>query len=107
MHRLEGIVSKRADAPYRPGRRTAEMLKVKTWESRAFLVRGAEPVRGGTRLMLAHVGDDGLEDCGSVHIHRRFRPERAGQTAAIVRCIAWAPGEPLRQARVVELRPLS
>jgi bifunctional non-homologous end joining protein LigD len=33
--RLEGIVAKRADAPYRPGVRSADWLKLKTAEWRS------------------------------------------------------------------------
>jgi bifunctional non-homologous end joining protein LigD len=37
---LEGIVSKRADSPYRPGRRTREWLKVKTHGHQEFVIAG-------------------------------------------------------------------
>jgi bifunctional non-homologous end joining protein LigD len=36
----EGVVAKRAESPYRPGRRTREWLKIKTHESQEFLIAG-------------------------------------------------------------------
>ena len=89
---LEGVVAKRADAPYRPGRRTPEWQKVK--------VRGREdlPIVGYTRgsgrrdrlgaLVLARREADGLHWAGNVgsglrdadvdRLRETFRPlERA------------------------------
>jgi bifunctional non-homologous end joining protein LigD len=39
---LEGIVSKRADSPYRAGVRSRDWLKVKCWRTHAFVVGGVE-----------------------------------------------------------------
>ena len=61
-HRLEGIISKRASAPYRPGRGT-DWLKVKCQQEQEFVIGGyTEP--GGSRQGFGalHVGaydDDG------------------------------------------------
>jgi bifunctional non-homologous end joining protein LigD len=49
--RLEGVVAKRADSPYRPGKRTREWLKVKATESQGLLIAGytrGEGRRAGT-----------------------------------------------------------
>jgi bifunctional non-homologous end joining protein LigD len=40
QQRLEGIVAKRADSPYRPGRRTRDWLKIKTHGRQEFVVAG-------------------------------------------------------------------
>jgi bifunctional non-homologous end joining protein LigD len=37
---LEGIIAKRSDSPYRPGRRTREWLKIKTHGSQEFVIAG-------------------------------------------------------------------
>jgi bifunctional non-homologous end joining protein LigD len=37
---LEGVVSKRVDSPYRPGRRTREWLKIKTHGRQEFVIAG-------------------------------------------------------------------
>jgi bifunctional non-homologous end joining protein LigD len=37
---LEGIVAKRTDSPYRPGKRTREWLKIKTHGSQEFIIAG-------------------------------------------------------------------
>ncbi len=49
MH-LEGIVSKRADAPYRSGR-TGDWLKIKTASNQEFIVIGYEPSDKRGRLI--------------------------------------------------------
>lgn len=66
---LEGIICKRADSPYRPGR-GGDWLKVKCVREQEFVVAGfTEP--SGSRsgfgaLLLAVNGSDGLEYCGKV-----------------------------------------
>ncbi len=40
QQRLEGIVAKRADSPYRQGRRTREWLKIKTHGRQEFVIAG-------------------------------------------------------------------
>jgi bifunctional non-homologous end joining protein LigD len=40
QHGYEGVIAKRGESPYRPGRRTREWLKIKTHDSQEFLVAG-------------------------------------------------------------------
>ncbi|HEX2435922.1 MAG TPA: non-homologous end-joining DNA ligase [Solirubrobacterales bacterium] len=44
---LEGVVAKRLDSPYRPGRRTGEWVKVRNWRRQEFVVGGWMPGEGG------------------------------------------------------------
>jgi bifunctional non-homologous end joining protein LigD len=43
---LEGIVAKRCDSPYRPGRRTGEWVKERVWRNQEFVVGGYIPGEG-------------------------------------------------------------
>jgi bifunctional non-homologous end joining protein LigD len=43
---LEGIVSKRSDSPYRPGRRTGEWIKTRVWREQEFVIGGYIPGEG-------------------------------------------------------------
>jgi bifunctional non-homologous end joining protein LigD len=43
---LEGVVAKRTDSPYRPGRRTREWLKIKTRNRQEFVIAGYTKGRG-------------------------------------------------------------
>jgi bifunctional non-homologous end joining protein LigD len=43
---LEGIVSKRADSPYRPGKRTGEWIKARVWRRQEFVIGGYIPGEG-------------------------------------------------------------
>ncbi len=43
---LEGIVSKRADSPYRPGKRTGEWIKTRVWKRQEFVIGGYIPGEG-------------------------------------------------------------
>lgn len=47
-HGLEGVMCKRLDSLYRPGRRTGEWRKVKVVNSREFVIGGFKYVRGDT-----------------------------------------------------------
>ncbi|WP_349236841.1 MULTISPECIES: non-homologous end-joining DNA ligase [unclassified Bosea (in: a-proteobacteria)] len=66
---LEGIIAKRRDAPYRPGR-GGDWLKIKCIQSDTFLIIGYEPssaaLGGIGRLLLAGLGNYGLAFVGSV-----------------------------------------
>jgi bifunctional non-homologous end joining protein LigD len=69
-HGLEGIISKRAEAPYRRGR-SADWLKVKCLREQEFVVGGyTEPEGSRQSLGALHVGafdeDSGLLYCGKV-----------------------------------------
>jgi bifunctional non-homologous end joining protein LigD len=44
---LEGVVAKQLDAPYRPGARSAEWVKVKNTHRQAVVVGGLSPGKGG------------------------------------------------------------
>jgi bifunctional non-homologous end joining protein LigD len=65
---LEGVVFKRADAPYRPGRRSPAWVKVKHRRRGTFAVTGWAPARGGQpeRYMLARRDGETLRPAGSV-----------------------------------------
>jgi bifunctional non-homologous end joining protein LigD len=43
---LEGIVAKRCDSPYRPGRRSSEWIKERVWRTQEFVVGGYIPGEG-------------------------------------------------------------
>ncbi len=43
---LEGIVSKRTDSPYRPGKRTGEWVKTRVWRRQEFVIGGYIPGEG-------------------------------------------------------------
>jgi bifunctional non-homologous end joining protein LigD len=43
---LEGIVSKRTDSPYRPGKRTGEWTKTRVWKRQEFVIGGYIPGEG-------------------------------------------------------------
>jgi bifunctional non-homologous end joining protein LigD len=64
---LEGIVSKRADAPYRSGR-GGQWLKVKCWKRDRFAVIGFVPegLSGLLKLRLARRAGNTLTDVGRV-----------------------------------------
>lgn len=65
-HRLEGIVSKRRDAPYRSGRRD-EWRKIKCVQSGTFLVIGYEKTGGAlASVRLAEESDGKLRPVGGV-----------------------------------------
>lgn len=70
--RLEGTISKRADSPYRPGRRSSEWQKAKVRHRRRLAVAGYRRGQGGRdrlgALILALEGPGGWEwagNCGS------------------------------------------
>jgi bifunctional non-homologous end joining protein LigD len=43
---LEGIVAKRLDSPYRPGKRTGEWIKERVWREQEFVIGGWTPGEG-------------------------------------------------------------
>jgi bifunctional non-homologous end joining protein LigD len=43
---LEGIVAKRTDSPYRPGKRTGEWIKTRVWRRQEFVIGGYIPGEG-------------------------------------------------------------
>ena len=50
---LEGVVAKRLDSPYRPGRRSGDWIKVRNWRQQEFVVGGWMPGEG---VRSGHVG---------------------------------------------------
>ncbi|TFF21804.1 DNA ligase D [Jiella endophytica] len=66
---LEGVISKKADAPYRVGR-TKSWLKSKCIKRQEFVIIGYTKAAGGARaigaLHLGYSGDDGLVYAGKV-----------------------------------------
>jgi bifunctional non-homologous end joining protein LigD len=68
---LEGVVAKRRDSRYRPGRRSEHWLKVKHVRRTSAVVAGWKPGAGGRAgqigsLLLGMQGPDGLEYVGHV-----------------------------------------
>ncbi len=43
---LEGVVAKRLDSPYRPGRRSGEWIKARVWRRQEFVIGGHIPGEG-------------------------------------------------------------
>jgi bifunctional non-homologous end joining protein LigD len=43
---LEGIVAKKCDSPYRPGKRTGEWIKTRVWRRQEFVIGGYIPGEG-------------------------------------------------------------
>ncbi|MGH7213759.1 MAG: non-homologous end-joining DNA ligase [Tepidisphaeraceae bacterium] len=48
-HRLEGIIAKRLDSPYQPGRRTPAWRKIKLIKNQEFVIGGWTPEKDGSR----------------------------------------------------------
>jgi len=75
-HRLEGIVAKRLDASYTPGRRTGAWLKHKHRRRETFAVTGSRPAGPNARrpdaILLARAGADGsLQPAGAAELGLR------------------------------------
>src|SRR3954453_12680395 len=75
-HQLEGIVTKRLDAPYTPGRRTGAWLKHKHRRRETFAVTGWRPGRASARrpdaILLARRSADGsLHPAGAAELGLR------------------------------------
>jgi bifunctional non-homologous end joining protein LigD len=43
---LEGVVAKRRDSPYRPGKRSGEWIKARVWQRQEFVIGGWSPGEG-------------------------------------------------------------
>ena len=43
---LEGVVAKRLDSPYRPGKRSGEWIKARVWKRQEFVIGGHIPGEG-------------------------------------------------------------
>ena len=69
--RIEGLVAKRADSLYQPGRRSADWLKIKAWQTQSCVIAGYTAGQGKRRehlgaLILAISHDGRLVHCGQV-----------------------------------------
>jgi len=90
---LEGVVAKRLGSPYRPGRRTADWVKVKTRQDGEFLVLGWTAGQGSREALgalvlgegegdtLAWVGNvgSGLDERSIGELLRRMEPLRVAK----------------------------
>ena len=68
---LEGIIAKRLDSRYRPGRRTREWLKIKNFSSQEFVIGGWLPGKGRREgelgaLLVGYYSDGELRYAGKV-----------------------------------------
>jgi bifunctional non-homologous end joining protein LigD len=85
---LEGVVAKRLDSPYEPGRRSRAWIKMKNTNMQEVVIGGWKPGKGGRAdtigsLLLGIPGPDGLAYVGQVgtgftrevleDLHRRLR----------------------------------
>ena len=98
--RLEGIIAKRADSPYRPGKRTREWLKIKTHGRQEFVIAGYTKGQGrragrlGSLVLAVHRGGElqyvgncgtGFDEDEIDRLVRRLRPlERKTPAFAVV-----------------------
>jgi bifunctional non-homologous end joining protein LigD len=110
---MEGIISKRADSLYEHGR-TARWLKVKTAETRDFVVVGYTPPKGGRKglgaLMLGQFRDrtlvyagrvgSGMNNAMLLDLHKRLRAMEIREPVVDV-----PPHVPLPKGRIQWVRP--
>ena len=123
-HRLEGVVAKRLDAPYRPGMRTDEWLKIKNLNRQELVIGGWLPGKGARAgrlgaLLMGYYEPDGQRDDRRGHgprsqvlryagrvgtgFNERELEHLAGELAARARDTSPFSGtQPPREARFVE-----
>ncbi|MCW2653739.1 MAG: ATP-dependent ligase [Mycobacterium sp.] len=70
-HRWEGVVAKRKDSTYQPGRRSSSWIKDKNWHTQEVVIGGWKEGTGGRTsgigsLVLGIPGNDGLDYVGRV-----------------------------------------
>ena len=70
-HRWEGVVAKKRDSTYQPGRRSASWVKDKIWNTQEVVIGGWREGTGGRTsrigaLMVGIPGEDGLHFVGRV-----------------------------------------
>jgi bifunctional non-homologous end joining protein LigD len=63
---LEGVVGKRLDSPYRPGKRTGEWIKQRVWRRQEFVIGGYIPGEGSRKdrvgsLLVGYYDERGSE----------------------------------------------
>ncbi|SER96648.1 bifunctional non-homologous end joining protein LigD [Pedococcus cremeus] len=121
---LEGVVAKRLDSVYRPGRRADTWVKVKNLRTQEVVVGGWKPGEGRREgsigsLLLGIPSDDGLRYAGKVgtgftqsslrELHRLLAPLEVGTTpftgtvpAADARQAHWVSPEVVGEVRFAE-----
>jgi bifunctional non-homologous end joining protein LigD len=113
---LEGVVAKRKGSPYRPGRRSADWVKVKTREDGEFLIAGYTKGTGSREalgaLVLAEPTDAGPRFAGGVgsgldqrmieRLLRALEPLRVPKSP--IEPVPKLPKTPARDVRWVEPR---
>ena len=124
---LEGVVAKRLDSPYRPGRRSPDWLKIKNRRILDVLVGGVSPGRGHRAgqigsLLVGTAGPGGLTYAGRVGTGftqpelrglgqllaplRRDQPPFAGQVPpAQARDVTWVEPRLMIEVSYAELTP--
>ena len=97
-HGLEGVVAKRADSPYHPGRRSEQWRKLRFVRAGDFAVIGwegaAESPDTLSSLLLAIVTGDGLRFAGKVGSGLSGRSAALVQRRLTARASAVVPGVP-------------
>ncbi len=90
---LEGIIAKRRDAPYRPGRRTGDWLKIKTHREATVVIGGFTEGAGSRRgtvgaLLVGRAGGAGADVPVTCGIRALGRPGAGalGSAARRARC---------------------
>ncbi|MBU2667040.1 non-homologous end-joining DNA ligase [Actinoplanes bogorensis] len=104
---LEGVVAKRLDSPYRPGKRSADWTKIPLVKTQEVLVIGWKPGSGrragtiGSLLVAVHDHDDRLVFAG--HVGSGFSDAALshlqGEIQKITRAAPPVEGVPREQAR--------
>ena len=90
---LEGVVAKRLDSPYRPGKRSGEWIKARVWKRQEFVIGGQIPGEGSR-----------AERVGSLLVgyhDRRASELKRGEAQSLV--FAGAVGSGLKQAEIALL----
>jgi bifunctional non-homologous end joining protein LigD len=80
--RLEGVVAKRCESPYRPGRRSGEWIKARVWQRGEFVIGGHIP---GAGRRAERVGSllVGHWDTTPAEARRRGSPQRLVYAGAV------------------------
>ena len=119
--RWEGVIAKKRDSTYQPGRRSASWVKDKIWNTQEVVIGGWRQGEGGRSsgigaLMLGIPADGGLQFVGRVGtgftdkaLKSQRPPQAAGNRRITVQCAAFHAGRQrgdVRQAGVGRRSPL-